>query len=351
MCNMSKLKDIVLAKVLEAVDPEERNLRLNKVRKAGNRHSEDAVKKWQKYDSTNKSKDLADYGISAHKSTHAKDIIKKFRTKRNDPERKQLSKLSKGSSLAVRKYTKDYASFKESLIEGIIKLINKDRKKGYEIRSAIKKFKPSLTNIAKNIPEVPIADVAKSMHRSNSSNAVETHRRREKHILNQAASRSVKSLKKRLSQTESLVQIILKKLFETDDLDLSYDREEHEKIKAQKDALRHRKFEKKTRVTRRDALGHDLGGYVDKQGKPAKPRAVKTGGKEAIKAKYGTGKIEKPLPYDLKGKPGKGKKLGPNVRGKSVVTSKSTGREEGIASANRSAFDKLVQNLMRKKEQ
>ena len=93
---------------------------------------------------------------------------------------------------------------------------------------------------------------------------------------------------------------------------------------------------------RNDALGK-MGGMYDKKGNPVQNK----GGSN--KDAFRKGKASKPLPLNLKGKPGAGKKMG-DVRGKAVNTSRSTGKEDGKINAIQSGFDKLVSGLAKGKK-
>jgi hypothetical protein len=104
-------------------------------------------------------------------------------------------------------------------------------------------------------------------------------------------------------------------------------------------------------ISRKSALG-SMGGMYDKKGNPAKQvfgsEKQRAGFKE--KFKRNTGGIKKPLPYRLKGKPHPGKAV-TNTRGKSVITSRGTGREADVANKNSDLFAKLVANLSKNKNQ
>ena len=111
-------------------------------------------------------------------------------------------------------------------------------------------------------------------------------------------------------------------------------------IKAKKDA----KIATAARNTgsRADTLGK-MGGMYDKKGQPWKEK------KPASASKFAKSAVKKPLPLNLKGKPGSGKKMG-DVRGKAVNTSRSTGKEDGKINAIQSGFDKLVSGLAKGKK-
>lgn len=99
-----------------------------------------------------------------------------------------------------------------------------------------------------------------------------------------------------------------------------------------------RKFKKAVGMgknTRKSALGHT--GSGDREGYKAM-HSDKT-------------KKKKPLPLNIKTKSKRGAPVNPKaVRGRSVNTSRGTGKEGKKASANEKAFNKLVQGLARKEK-
>lgn len=94
--------------------------------------------------------------------------------------------------------------------------------------------------------------------------------------------------------------------------------------------------------SRADTLGK-MGGMYDKKGQPWKQK------KPDSAAKFAKSSVKKPLPLNLKGKPGAGKKMG-DVRGKAVNTSRSTGQEDAKINKIQSGFDKLVSGLAKSKK-
>ncbi len=144
---------------------------------------------------------------------------------------------------------------------------------------------------------------------------------------------------------ESLAKNILAEgVTDTDDDSISNaggSAETYRRIKAQKAA----KASGQSHTTRASALGK-MGGFKDKKGQSYKK--APTHGTEKFR---GTGDQTKPLPLNLKGKPGAGKKVNPSaVRGKSVNTSRSTGEEGNKADAHSRAFNTLMTNLHKSKK-
>jgi hypothetical protein len=107
---------------------------------------------------------------------------------------------------------------------------------------------------------------------------------------------------------------------------------------AQLKAKKQGKFDKKNRdieSNRDNTLGR-MGGFYDRKGNPYKPKVNN--------AKFKKGTAEKPLPLNLKGKPHPGKAMG-NVRGKAINTSRSTGEEGRKSQMHQDAMNNLYSKL------
>lgn len=83
---------------------------------------------------------------------------------------------------------------------------------------------------------------------------------------------------------------------------------------------------------------------------PKSTLGSKSQGHDEYKARMSaTNKKSKAMPLDVKTKSKRGAKVR-GVRGKSINTSRSTGREGAVANANEKAFNKLMASLARRGE-
>lgn len=125
------------------------------------------------------------------------------------------------------------------------------------------------------------------------------------------------------AMTEKLISLMLT---EEDSMD-------NAKGDAVRAAFHRRKFKKAIgNNTRRSTLGSD------------------SQGNDEYKARMSAkDKKSKAMPLDIKTKSKRGAKV-KGVRGKSINTSRSTGREGAVAKANARAFDKLMASLSRRGE-
>jgi hypothetical protein len=128
---------------------------------------------------------------------------------------------------------------------------------------------------------------------------------------------------------QALLEAITEKLIQLTEED-SMDNAKGDAVRA---AFHRRKFKKAIgKNTRRSTLGSDSQGQDEYK---ARMSAVN--------------KKSKAMPLNIKTKSKRGAKV-KGVRGRSINTARSTGRESAVAKANEIAFDKLMRSLSRRGE-
>ena len=258
-----------------------------------------------------------------------------------DADKKWAADSERQANPRVQKHQAKRGIRKSKVIEGVVKQINKAKKRDWEAGKGREINKNTIYK------DSPVDN--RAAHRTGTADKTlqPAHKKIKKDISNglrkrrNAAKGKMESI---VSQVASKTAISI--VESTSDLDLSTkSNPDYQAIRKEKAgrAAKTMTSAKKKHTTRKEALGK-MGGKFDKKGNKASTSTV-TAGTEKWR---GTGKREKPMPLSPKGSPGEGKAMS-NVRGKTVHTSRSSGKEGQKAQASSDAFSKLVAGLSKKK--
>ena len=311
-----------IIRAFEAVDIAKRKERLDKIRKSSKPDSKGSFYK----------------NASSGKQSRSQAIVHKHTDPNLRKTNPEAHKKNADFSKFVRSKYKPKAkkAFESCIIEGLVKKMNKAKKNAWEIKQGEK---------------APDADFKVNPGRSDKQKKAFHRTQRNGNFLDSADRTGIHGYKRGKKTRGQFTEAIINsfsKLVETDtavedDTDLKYDREEHARIRATKGVSK----TPQTRGANRKAAMGLMGGLYDKKGNKAQ---VKHNTKSPWAQDKG-GTKEKPLPLkaSLNKDPRKVLASRAKMRGKSVMTSRSTGLEKWKANKNSTAFNNFLIKLSKNK--